>query len=142
MIPSSFPSFSPFLVLLVAVFFAGSYLFTFIMVSTTAALFVFSLMTLTLGRPSVMRSEMVVRDEHPSIPKGYSAGGDAPLPGATLRLTLAMPQTNISGLHSALMDVSDPSSENYGRHLSKAEVRAHRHRPVHQRWARVFPPSR
>ena len=94
----------------------------------TAALFVFSLMTLTLGRPSVTRSEMVVRDEHPSIPKGYSAGGDAPLPGDTLRLTLAMPQTNVSGLHAALMDVSDPASESYGRHLSKAEVRTHGHR--------------
>ncbi|RDX54178.1 subtilisin-like protein [Lentinus brumalis] len=33
-----------------------------------------------------------------------------------------MPQANESGLYMALLDVSDPTSTNYGRHLSTAEV--------------------
>ncbi|RPD64099.1 family S53 protease-like protein [Lentinus tigrinus ALCF2SS1-7] len=33
-----------------------------------------------------------------------------------------MPQNNVSGLHAALLDVSNPSSPNYGKHLSKDEV--------------------
>ncbi|KAH9941656.1 subtilisin-like protein [Epithele typhae] len=91
----------------------------------TAALFVFSLVTLSLGRPSIItRSEMIVRDEHPAVPKGYSPSGPAPAANQTLRFMLAMPQTNVPALHDALMDVSDPDSANYGRHLSKAQVAA------------------
>ena len=43
-------------------------------------------------------------------------------PDATVTLTFALPPTNIDGLHAALMDVSDPASPNYGKHLSKSEV--------------------
>ncbi|RPD69200.1 family S53 protease-like protein [Lentinus tigrinus ALCF2SS1-7] len=43
---------------------------------------------------------------------------------SSLQLTLALPPTNIDGLHAALYDVSDPKSPNYGKHLSKAEVEA------------------
>ncbi|KAI0693673.1 family S53 protease [Cerioporus squamosus] len=43
---------------------------------------------------------------------------------SSVTLTLALPPTNIDGLHAALYDVSDPASPKYGRHLSKAEVEA------------------
>ncbi|RPD61265.1 subtilisin-like protein [Lentinus tigrinus ALCF2SS1-6] len=39
-----------------------------------------------------------------------------------MRLTIAMPQVNESGLYTALLDVSDPTSKNYGRHLSAKEI--------------------
>ncbi len=41
----------------------------------------------------------------------------------SIQLTLALPPTNIDGLHAVLYDVSDPKSPNYGKHLSKSEVR-------------------
>ncbi|TFK83532.1 subtilisin-like protein [Polyporus arcularius HHB13444] len=43
---------------------------------------------------------------------------------SSVTLTLALPPTNIEGLHSALYDVSDPASPKYGKHLTKAEVEA------------------
>ncbi|RPD54222.1 family S53 protease [Lentinus tigrinus ALCF2SS1-7] len=43
---------------------------------------------------------------------------------SSLQLTLVLPPTNIDGLHTALYDVSDPKSGNYGKYLSKAEVEA------------------
>ncbi|RPD69218.1 family S53 protease-like protein [Lentinus tigrinus ALCF2SS1-7] len=43
---------------------------------------------------------------------------------SSLQLTLVLPPTNIGGLHTALYDVSDPKSVNYGKYLSKAEAEA------------------
>ncbi|RPD57829.1 family S53 protease [Lentinus tigrinus ALCF2SS1-7] len=43
---------------------------------------------------------------------------------SAVTLTLALPPTNIEGLHTALYDVSNPASPKYGKHLSKAEVEA------------------
>ena len=43
-------------------------------------------------------------------------------PGSSIELTLGLPASNMEGLHAALMDVSDPKSPKYGKHLSKAEV--------------------
>ena len=40
-----------------------------------------------------------------------------------LRLTIGLPQNNITGLQKALLDVSDPDSPNYGHYWSQAEVR-------------------
>ncbi|RPD54225.1 family S53 protease-like protein [Lentinus tigrinus ALCF2SS1-7] len=45
-------------------------------------------------------------------------------PSSSIQLTLVLPPTNIDGLHTALYDVSDPKSANYGKYLSKAEVEA------------------
>ncbi|RDX41878.1 family S53 protease [Lentinus brumalis] len=42
----------------------------------------------------------------------------------SIQLTLALPPTDVDGLHAALYDVSDPKSPNYGKHLSKSEVEA------------------
>ena len=43
-------------------------------------------------------------------------------PESTVTLTFALPPNNSDGLHAALMDVSDPASPKYGKHLSKSEV--------------------
>ena len=41
----------------------------------------------------------------------------------TMPLTLALHPNNKAGLVNILMDISDPSSIDYGKHLSKSEVR-------------------
>ncbi|KAI0690231.1 peptidase S8/S53 domain-containing protein [Cerioporus squamosus] len=56
------------------------------------------------------------------LPAGYAPHDTAPHPDQDIRLTIAMPQVNESGLYSALLDVSDPASKNYRRHLSALEV--------------------
>ncbi|PIL23444.1 hypothetical protein GSI_14755 [Ganoderma sinense ZZ0214-1] len=84
-----------------------------------------ALVPLALGRPSATHSRFVLRDQHSAVPLGFNShgnGGFPLVPPGMLRLTIALPQQNASGLHAALLDVSDPASENYGHHLSKAEV--------------------
>ncbi|TFK88148.1 family S53 protease [Polyporus arcularius HHB13444] len=56
------------------------------------------------------------------LPAGYAPHDTAPQPDQELRLTIAVPQVNESGLYVALLDVSDPASKNYGLHLSAAEL--------------------
>ena len=56
-------------------------------------------------------------DAHPNFVPLHTAS-----PSSSIELTLGLPPTNIEGLHAALLDVSDPKSPNYGKHLSKAEV--------------------
>ncbi|KAI0327739.1 subtilisin-like protein [Cubamyces sp. BRFM 1775] len=56
-----------------------------------------------------------------SIPSGFASLGPAS-PDQTLKLRFALSQTDPEGLIKALYDVSDPSSPNYGKHLSKAET--------------------
>ena len=102
-----------------------------------------ALLPLALGRPSAelpesfltpgdmgnfipkgMRNQrFVVRDQKNSVPLGFKSGGSHNfIPPGMLRLTIAMPQSNATGLQAALLDVSNPNSENYGHHLSKSEV--------------------
>ena len=88
-----------------------------------AGLLDFALIPITLARPTYDRRDMVVRRELSGPPSGFVAGDTAP--SGEIRLTLVMPQNNITGLHAALLDLSNPSSANYRRHLSKAEVRAY-----------------
>ena len=85
-----------------------------------AAGLLFFLLPVVLGRPATTPLELVVRSQRPGPPVGFSKG--AVLPEETIRLTIAMVQPNVSGLQTALLDVSNPSSANYGRHLSKDEV--------------------
>lgn len=54
--------------------------------------------------------------------KGYVKHARAD-PDAMLKLTLAVKQTNLAKLENVLMDVSDPRSANYGKHLSHRESR-------------------
>ncbi|KAI0716532.1 peptidase S8/S53 domain-containing protein [Earliella scabrosa] len=75
------------------------------------------------GRPALERSsKLLVRSELPSVPVGFSSGDRSPDSETPIQLTIALPQRNIEALHRAVLDISDPDSSNYGRHLSKSEV--------------------
>ncbi len=78
-----------------------------------------SLIALVLGKP--MARNMKLHESREGIPDGFSLRGAAQ-PDWTLKLRLALVQSNLAELERKLMDVSTPSSANYGKHLSKAEV--------------------
>ncbi|KAH9972912.1 family S53 protease-like protein [Russula compacta] len=66
---------------------------------------------------------MHLHEHRDTVPPGYTltrpAAHDTPL-----HLRIALTQTDIKGLQDKLLDVSTPSSPNYGKHLSKEEVGA------------------
>ncbi|KAI0752884.1 peptidase S8/S53 domain-containing protein [Daedaleopsis nitida] len=79
----------------------------------SAALVTLGLLALSLGANGAQK----VVTSHPNfVPLKVAS------PEASISLTLALPSSNMDGLHAALMDVSDPKSSKYGKHLSKAEV--------------------
>ena len=86
-----------------------------------AGLLVLSLFTLALGKPLSQSAERLVVRSQVDVPRGFSYVGKASAE-KTLNLRIALVQNNTTGLEAALYDVSDPKSENYGHHLSKAEV--------------------
>lgn len=88
-----------------------------------AGLLVLSLFSLALGKPLTLSSERLVVRSQVDVPTGFSYQRKATAE-QTLNLRIALTQNNITGLESALYDVSDTTSENYGHHLTKAEVRA------------------
>ncbi|KAI0763109.1 subtilisin-like protein [Trametes elegans] len=89
-----------------------------------AGLLVLSLFSLALGRPAAHSGErLVVRSKVDAVPTGFTWMAKAPAE-QVLSLRLALVQNNASGLEQALYDVSDPKSENYGRHLTKSQVEA------------------
>eukprot|EP00662_Eupelagonemidae_sp_cell21_P034161 gene34161-37687_t len=57
------------------------------------------------------------------LPHGWRSVGPSPR-SQQVELVFAVKQTNTAELHDALMRVSDPTSPDYGRHLSNAEVHA------------------
>ncbi|KAI1170146.1 tripeptidyl-peptidase [Nemania sp. FL0916] len=63
-------------------------------------------------------------DSLPSVPKGWtqvrSAGLDEPI---TLRI--ALPQQHADALEQAVIDMSTPGHANYGKHLSRLELRSY-----------------
>ncbi|KAI0064312.1 family S53 protease [Artomyces pyxidatus] len=75
---------------------------------------------LACAKPHVAR-DMLLHDRRDAAPRGFIKSGPAPA-DTELRLRLALKQTDIEGLKTALVDVSTPSSANYGNHLSKEEV--------------------
>ncbi|KAI0713828.1 family S53 protease [Earliella scabrosa] len=85
----------------------------------TRGLLLVSLITLALGKPTAR--VMKLHESRVSIPDGFSLRGAAE-PESTIKLRLALVQSNFPELERRLMDVSTPSSANYGKHLSKAEV--------------------
>lgn len=89
-----------------------------------AGLLVLSLFSLALGKPLTLSSERLVVRSQVDVPTGFSYQRKATAE-QTLNLRIALTQNNATGLESALYDVSDPTSENYGHHLTKAEVRVH-----------------
>ena len=81
-----------------------------------------ALSQLVLGR-NVPRSELLPRSRLASIPLGFSLDARTlVLDDHTLHLTIGFPSNNADALHATLLDISDPSSPNYGQHLSKDEV--------------------
>ena len=88
-----------------------------------AGLLVLSLFSLALGAPTAESSSGYhVLRSRADTPKGFTWRQKANSE-QMLSLRIALVQNNATGLESALYDVSNPKSENYGHHLSKAEVR-------------------
>ena len=54
-------------------------------------------------------------------PRGWLRGDPAPV-DHILELKIALPQTNFLLLEQQLYEISDPSHERYGKHLSKQQV--------------------
>ncbi|KAI0755126.1 family S53 protease [Daedaleopsis nitida] len=83
-------------------------------------LFLASFVTFALGKPMQARN-MKVHERRETIPARFTLRSAAQ-PETTLKLRLALAQSNFAELERRLMDVSTPSSKNYGQHLSKEEV--------------------
>ena len=73
---------------------------------------------------SHFKRDMRLHERRDGVPEGFTSKGPAP-ENATLRLRIALVQNNIEGLQTELMDVSTPSSPQYGQWLSKEEVRTY-----------------
>ena len=58
------------------------------------------------------------RDE---LPSDFVSDG-APAPDTKLDMRIALKMADRDGLEAALFDVSTPSSDNYGKHLSQDQV--------------------
>ncbi|KAF7357217.1 Family S53 protease [Mycena sanguinolenta] len=88
---------------------------------TASSLFLASLLSLAAASPAFQN--FVLQESLNSAPSGFSTSGPA-ADSTTLNLRIALASSNFAGLEQALYDVSTPSSANYGKHLSKAEVNA------------------
>ncbi|TFK88151.1 subtilisin-like protein [Polyporus arcularius HHB13444] len=89
-----------------------------------AGLLVLSLFSLALGRPtSDSCDDLHVLRSRSAAPRGFTWKQKATAE-TMLNLRIALVQNNATGVESALYDVSNPASENYGHHLTKAEVEA------------------
>lgn len=71
----------------------------------------------------VTQPKMRVHEQRAHPPAGFVSVGKA-APDAPLTLRLGLKQRDSAGLIRALYRVSDPASEDYGKHLSQAEVAA------------------
>ena len=58
---------------------------------------------------------------HANLPNGWAVKGRSPRT-ETIELVFAVKQQNIDELEKALLSVSDPTSEQYGKHLSNEQV--------------------
>ncbi|KAI0718420.1 subtilisin-like protein [Cerioporus squamosus] len=65
--------------------------------------------------------DLLVHETRDVLPLGFSLAGPA-APHTTLNLRVALTQSNPDAIVDALYQVSDPSSDKYGQHLSKSEV--------------------
>ncbi|KAI0294269.1 family S53 protease [Multifurca ochricompacta] len=66
---------------------------------------------------------MHLHERRDDVPDGFTSKGPAP-GDQTLQLRIALVQNDIEGLQNKLLDVSTPSSAQYGQWLSKEEVGA------------------
>ena len=65
--------------------------------------------------------DLLVHEARDVLPFGFSLAGPA-APHTSLNLRIALTQNNPDAIVDALYQVSDPSSDKYGQHLSKSEV--------------------
>lgn len=63
----------------------------------------------------------LMESDTPSVPSGWTSVGPTPRQ-QKIELHFAVKQRNVEQLHDALMQVSTPSSPDYGMHLSKENV--------------------
>ncbi|KAJ7506898.1 family S53 protease [Mycena galericulata] len=89
---------------------------------SAASLFLVSLLSLAAAGPAFQT--LIVQESLESAPQGFASLGPADS-SSSVNLRIALPSNDIAGLEKALLDVSTPSSSNYGKHLSKAEVNAY-----------------
>ncbi|KAJ6581843.1 family S53 protease [Mycena capillaripes] len=92
------------------------------MVASTLFWSSLSLFSLAAATPSFNRR--VVKESRSTTPQGFASLGAAPST-QSIKLRIALASKDIPGLEKALLDVSTPSSSNYGNHLTKDEVNAY-----------------
>ncbi|KAJ7490723.1 family S53 protease [Mycena latifolia] len=73
--------------------------------------------------PKPAFQSFVVQESLSDTPQGFAKVGPAAA-SSSINLRIALSSKDVPGLEKALLDVSNPSSSNYGNHLSKAEVNA------------------
>ncbi|KAJ7455770.1 family S53 protease [Mycena latifolia] len=88
---------------------------------SVTSLFLASILSLAAAGPAFQT--FVVQESLSGAPQGFAKVGPA-ASSSSINLRIALPSKDIAGLEKALLDVSIPSSANYGNHLSKAEVNA------------------
>ncbi|KAJ7490733.1 family S53 protease [Mycena latifolia] len=88
---------------------------------SVTSLFLASIISLAAAGPAFQT--FVVQESLSGAPQGFAKVGPA-ASSSSINLRIALPSKDIAGLEKALLDVSTPSSSNYGNHLSKAEVNA------------------
>ncbi|KAJ7432130.1 family S53 protease [Mycena galericulata] len=88
----------------------------------TGITILFLLPLLTVSTP-VANQFRVLQDSLDSAPQGFVSVGETP-GSRPLNLWLALTSKDAPGLESAIVDVSTPSSSNYGKHLTQDEVNA------------------
>ncbi|KAJ7881920.1 family S53 protease [Mycena leptocephala] len=87
---------------------------------SATALFLASILSLAAAGPAPFQTFVVQESLH-SAPEGFSKVGPA-ADSAPVNLRIALASSDVAGLEKTLLDVSTPSSFNYGNHLTKAEV--------------------
>ncbi|KAJ7858989.1 family S53 protease [Mycena leptocephala] len=87
---------------------------------SATSLFLASILSLAAAGPAAFQT-FVVQESLASAPQGFAKVGLA-ADTTTINLRIALASSDIPGLEKTLLDVSTPSSSNYGNHLSKAEV--------------------
>ncbi|KAJ6622550.1 family S53 protease [Mycena sp. CBHHK59/15] len=88
---------------------------------SATSFFLASLLSLAAAVPAAQT--FIVQESLSSAPQGFAKVGVA-ADSAPVYFRIALPSKDIAGLEKALLDVSTPSSANYGNHLTKEEVNA------------------
>jgi len=77
-----------------------------------------SLALLVSGAPSAVWSDFTVRHALAEVPRGWEIHSRAPA-DHIINLSIALTQGRVDDLIRTLYEVSDPTKDTYGKHLSK-----------------------